>query len=182
MRVAVMGAGGTGGWFGGLLARAGEDVTFIARGAHLAALRTSGLRVRTRADGGFALLVKATDNPREIGPVDLILFAVKDYDTDEAARQILPLVGPETMLLSTQNGIDNEERIGRIVGERAVIGAVALISARIDAPGTIANPSGQGQLIFGDLAGGTSPRTERLLALFAQAGIPAEVSADIRVD
>src|ERR671916_3154577 len=111
MRALVVGAGGTGGYFGGLLARAGHDVTFIARGAHLDALRTRGLTVESRLAGTFTLPVRATDDPGELGPVDLILFCVKTYDTDAAAASIRPLIGPETMLLSLQNGVDNEERI-----------------------------------------------------------------------
>lgn len=106
MRIAVVGAGGTGGYFGGLLARSGEDVAFIARGAHLAALRADGLTVTSRTAGDFSLPVRATDDPRSVGPVDLILFCVKAYDTVAAAEAIRPLVGPDTVLLSVQNGID----------------------------------------------------------------------------
>jgi 2-dehydropantoate 2-reductase len=111
MRVAVMGAGGTGGYFGGLLARAGEDVTFIARGAHLAAMRAHGLTVTTCLAGDFTLPVRATDDPVAVGPVDLVLFCGKAYDTAAAAKLIQPMIGPETMVLPVQNGIDNVERI-----------------------------------------------------------------------
>ena len=108
MRIAVVGAGGTGGYFGGLLARAGQDVTFIARGANLEALRTRGLTVESRLAGTFTLPVKATDGPGDLGPVDLVLFCVKTYDTDSAAESIRQLIHPDTMLLSLQNGMDNE--------------------------------------------------------------------------
>src|SRR4051812_43515512 len=106
MRIAVLGAGGTGGYFGGLLARAGEDVTFIARGAHLAAIQANGLTVKSRTVGDFTVSpASATDDPQSVGPVDLILFCVKTYDTILAAETCHALVGPETSLLSVQNGI-----------------------------------------------------------------------------
>src|SRR5262245_18971247 len=117
MRVAVMGTGGTGGYFGGLLARAGHDVTFIARGAHLAALRAHGLTVRSRRAGDFTVPAQATDDPAGVGTVDLVLFCVKAHDTDAAAELIRPLVGPQTMVLPVQNGIDHPERLARVVGE-----------------------------------------------------------------
>ena len=107
MRIAIMGSGGTGGYFGGLLARAGEEVTFIARGAHLEALRLRGLTVKSRLAGEFTLPMQATDTPSEVGPVDLILFCVKTYDTDSAAESIRPLIGADTMVLSLQNGVEN---------------------------------------------------------------------------
>ena len=122
MRVTVMGSGGTGGYFGGLLARSGEEVTFIARGAHLAAIRKSGLTVRSRLVGDFTVPARATDDPTESGPADLVLFCVKAYDTESAAERLRPAVGPDTVILPVQNGIDSAERIGRIVGPRRVIG------------------------------------------------------------
>jgi len=181
MRVAVMGAGGTGGYFGSLLARAGEEVTFIARGPHLKAIRARGLSVKSRLAGDFTVPAEATDDPSRVGAVDLVLFCVKAYDTDTAAQQIQPLIGPETMILSVQNGIDNEERIARVVGDEPVIGGVAQVSSVIEAPGVVAQTAGAGRLIFGELAGGSSPRTERLLSAFQKAGIAAVRHPDIRV-
>ncbi|MBI3325709.1 MAG: 2-dehydropantoate 2-reductase [Nitrospinae bacterium] len=181
MHVAVMGTGGTGGFFGGLLARAGEKVTCIARGAHLEAIRARGLTVKSRLAGNFTLPVKATDDPREVGPVELILFCVKTYDTDTAVEQIRPLVDQDTVILSVQNGIDNAERIARVVGSKPVIGAVAHVFSAVEAPGVIAQTAGPGRILFGELAGGTSPRTERLLSTFQGAGMAAELSPDIRV-
>ena len=134
MRIAVMGTGGTGGFFGGLLARTGEDVTFIARGAHLDAIRRHGLTVRSQLLGDFTVAAKATDDPTEVGVVDLVLFCVKAYDNDTAIPAIRPLVGRDTMVLSVQNGIDNEDLIARVVGSRAVLGAMAGVSAVIPAP------------------------------------------------
>src|ERR671916_3011670 len=127
MRIAVIGAGGTGGYFGGLLARGEQDVTFIARGAHLEALRTRGLTLESSLAGTFTVPVQATDDPSEVGPVDLILFCVKTYDTDTAAESIRPLIHPDTVLLSLQNGIDNEERIARALGHSSGIGAAAYV-------------------------------------------------------
>lgn len=181
MRITVMGAGGTGGYFGALLARAGEDVTFIARGAHLEAICTQGLTVKSRLAGDFTLPVKATDDPGEVGPVELVLFCVKAYDTATAAEQIRPLVGQDTVVLSVQNGIENEEEIGKVVGSEPVIGAVAYVSSVIEAPGVIAQRAGPGKIVFGELAGGTSPRTERLQSTFQRAGIAAELRPDIRI-
>ena len=176
-----MGAGGTGGYFGGLLARAGEDVTFIARGAQLEALRARGLTVKSRLAGDFTLPVQATSDPATVEPVDLVLFCVKAYDTETAAQQMRPMVGPNTVILSVQNGIDSAERIARVVGHVPVIGGVGLVSSVLEAPGVVAQMAGMGKIIVGELAGGTSPRIERLLATLLQAGIPAQAHPDVRV-
>jgi 2-dehydropantoate 2-reductase len=125
--------------------------------------------------------VQATDDPNEVGPIDLILVCVKTYDTDAAAESIRPLIHPETMLLSLQNGIDNEERIARVTGHDSGIGAVAYVTSTIKAPGVIAQTSGPGKIIFGELSGGASTRTERLHDVLQGAGIAAEVHPDIRV-
>ena len=181
MRIAVIGAGGTGGYFGGLLARAGEDVTFVARGAQLEALRTRGLTLESRLAGTFAIPVQTTDDPGEIGPVDLVLLCVKTYDTDAAAKSARPLIHPETMLVSLQNGIDNEERIARATGHSSRIGAVAYVVSAIKAPGVVAQTAGPGKIVLGELSGGTSTRTERLRDVLLGAGIAAELHPDIRV-
>jgi 2-dehydropantoate 2-reductase len=181
MDVVVVGAGGTGGYFGGLLARAGEHVTFVARGNHLAALREHGLTVKSRLAGDFSLPVNATDDPSNIDRADLILFCVKTYDTEKAAERIRHLAGPDTALLSVQNGVDNEERLARIAGEKAVMGAVAYIVSSIESPGVIAQTAGPGKIVFGEMDGSRTARSERLLAAFHNAGIAAEISADVRV-
>src|SRR3712207_4108042 len=181
MRIAVMGAGGTGGYFGGLLARAGQDVTFVARGANLEALRVRGLAVESRLAGTFTLPVKATDNPSELDPVDLILFCVKTYDTDAAAESIRRLIHPETMILSLQNGIDNEERIAKATGYTSAIGAVAYIVSTIRTPGVVAQSAGPGKIMLGELGGKTSQRTERLREVLQGAGIATEVHPNFRV-
>lgn len=180
MRIAVVGAGGTGGFFGGMLARAGEDVTFIARGAHLAAIRADGLTVQSQTVGDFALPVAATDDPGSVGPVDLILFCVKAYDTGAAAEAARPLVGPETTLLSVQNGVDNEAEIGRIIGAHHVIGGLAGVSAVIAAPGGVAEKGAPIFVRLGEMSGGVSARVERIQQAFQRAGIATEASPDIR--
>ena len=181
MRIAVVGAGGTGGYFGGLLARAGQDVTFIARGSNLEAMRARGLTVESRLAGTFTLPVSATDDPGEIGPVDLILFCVKTYDTDAAAESVRPLLHPETMLLSLQNGIGNIERIARVTGHTPGVGAVAYVVSALREPGVVAQTAGPGKIIVGELSGGASARTERLHDVLRGAGIAAELHPDIQV-
>jgi 2-dehydropantoate 2-reductase len=180
MRIAVVGAGGTGGYFGGLLARAGDDVTFIARGAHLETLRARGLTLESSLAGTFTVPVQATDDPNEVGPVDLVLFCVKTYDTDAAAASVRPLIQPETTLLSLQNGVDNEERIARLSGHPSGMGAVAYVVSAIKSPGLVAQTAGPGKIVLGELGGGKSGRTERLRDVLQRAGIAAEVHPDIR--
>jgi len=127
MRIAVMGTGGTGGYFGGLLARAGEEVTFIARGAHLESIRKNGLAVKSVLAGDFTVSATATDNPGDIGPVDFVLFCVKAYDNAVVAERIRPLIGPATVVLSVQNGIDNEQQIGEVIGPEHILGCVSYV-------------------------------------------------------
>jgi 2-dehydropantoate 2-reductase len=181
MRVAVMGTGGTGGFYGGLLARAGEDVTFIARGAHLEAIRARGLTVKSRLAGDFSIPAKATGDPKELGRVDLVLFCVKTYDTESAAALIRPIVGPDTVILSVQNGIDNDERIARVVGQGTATCAAAQVNAHIEAPGVVGQTAGAGRIIFGANAGGLGTRIEELYQRFKDAGIATEIQPDIKV-
>ena len=159
MRIAVMGTGGTGGYFGGLLARAGVEVAFIARGAHLEAIGKNGLAIKSVLAGDFTISATATDNPADIGPVDFVLFCVKAYDNAAAAEQIRPLIGPETVVLSVQNGIDNEQQIGDVIGPDHVLGCVSYVSSTIQSPGVIAHTGGPGTLVLGEKQGGTSSRT-----------------------
>ena len=182
MRIAVMGAGGTGGYFGGLLAKAGQDVTFIARGAHLEELQTKGLTVKSTLAGDFTIPVEATFHCSDMKPVDLVIFCVKTYDTQPAAELIQPIVGPETLVFSIQNGIDNRERIGEFFGKESVMCAVAQISSVVESPGVIDHRSGKlAKIIFGEVNGTVSPRCEQLLATFQNAGIAAEIRSDISV-
>ena len=181
MRVAVMGIGGTGGYYGGLLARAGEDVTFIARNVQLEAVRAHGLTVKTTHAGEFNISAKVTDDPSEIGPVDLVLFCVKTYDTQAAAELVKSLVGPDTVVMPIQNGIDNAERLACFLGLEPIIGVMPGVSSHVEAPGVIRQVAVR-NLLLGELAGGNSPRTERVRQTFEGAGIGAELRSDISTD
>ncbi len=179
MRILVMGTGGTGGYYGGLLAKEGHDVTFVARGEHLAAIRRSGLQVKS-IHGDFSVSpAKATDDPSSAGAADLILFCVKTYSTDEAVQQIKPIVGAETTVLSVQNGIDAPERIGKVVGMEHMIAGATWISAAIEAPGVIKQVSQFRRLVVGELDGKRTPRVEAVYDAFKKTGIQAELSDDI---
>ncbi|MCY3692572.1 MAG: 2-dehydropantoate 2-reductase [Chloroflexota bacterium] len=174
MDIAVMGAGGVGGYFGGLLARAGHNVTFIARGAHLDAMRRNGLRVISTNDGDFTVAGKATDNPGEIGTQELILFTVKMYHNDDAIHAIAPMVGPDSIVLTLQNGIDNGDRLVDVYGaERVMIGS-AYLEGRISEPGVVTQ-GGPGAASFGERTPGITERGERLLDVFQGANWRVEL-------
>jgi len=172
-----MGAGGVGGYFGGLLARAGEDVTLIARGQHRQAIVKNGLQIRS-PKGDFSVNVAATDNPSEIGSVDLVLFCVKGYDTIEAADKIKPIISRQTTIISLQNGVEKEEILGRILGANNVMGGLCTLSAYIEAPGII-NHQGMERLAFGEMDGRDSNRGKRILEVFTNAGINTSLSKNI---
>ena len=180
MKIAMMGSGGVGGYFGGRLAASGADVAFIARGAHLEAMRAHGLRIES-AGRGDALVspVRATDDPAEIGPVDYVVIGVKLWATEEAARAIAPLLGPGTTVLSLQNGVECDDILAGIVGRERLIGGVAFIASAIARPGVVAHLGTLQRVVIGELAGGTSPRVDALRAALAGAGIDAETSDDI---
>ena len=178
MKVAVMGAGAVGGYFGGLLAKGGADVAFIARGERLEALRAKGLTIKSGKED-FSIRINATDDPAEVGPVNLVLFCVKAYDTESAIRQALPMVGQQTIVLSLQNGIDNEEKIAALTGKEKVLAGVAYIGASVLAPGVVLHQDG-GKIVFGEMAGGVSERVIRLKAFFDRYGLPAEASPNIK--
>ena len=177
--MAVVGAGGMGGYFGGLLARGGADVTLIARGAHLAAMRERGLTVCSQLSGEFTVPVRATDDPGEVGRVDLVLFCVKAYDLAAAARLSAPLVGPETTVIPVQNGIDIAERLEEMLGKGRILGGMTYVGGRIEAPGVVVQGGPMGELIFGELAGGMSERTEGIAGFLRGSGIEVELLSDI---
>src|SRR5262252_856432 len=179
MRIAVFGAGGVGGYFGGRLAQAGADVRFIARGAHLQALREQGLRVRS-VTGDFEVRAPATDDPAEVGSCDFVLFCVKTFDTDAAAARLEPLVGEGTAVVSLQNGVENDEKLARAVGEDHVMGGAAFIFAEIAEPGIIVHTGGPASIAFGELDGSVSQRAKRLLECCERAGVATELSASIK--
>jgi 2-dehydropantoate 2-reductase len=180
MKIAVVGAGGVGGYFGGRLALAGHDVHLMARGPHLAAIQRGGLRVRS-VKGDLTADVRATDDPADIGPCDAALFCVKSYDTEEAAARLGPLLNGETAVVSLQNGIDNEEKIAGVIGPSRVVGGAAFIFSSIVEPGVIAHTGGPARIVFGELDGSRTARVEKLLAACREAGIDADIPADIRV-
>jgi 2-dehydropantoate 2-reductase len=153
MRVAIMGSGGVGGYVGGELQAAGEEVAFIARGLHLEALHNNGLRIESPVHPLHLKRVTVTNDPADVGPVDLVVFAVKLWDTEAAARALAPLIGSETRILTLQNGIDSVEMITRHVGMARVLGGVIYVSAVIDRPGVIRSPGGL-HLIVADAANG----------------------------
>ncbi|MDR3454955.1 MAG: 2-dehydropantoate 2-reductase [Rhodoferax sp.] len=153
MRIAIMGSGGVGAYVGARLQAAGEDVAFIARGAHLQALQHSGLRIECPADALYLERVTATDDPSSIGPVDLVIFAVKLWDTEAAARAMGPLVGPQTRIVTLQNGIDSVALISGALGGARVLGGAIYVSAVIEHPGVIRSPGGMHRIVV-DAAGG----------------------------
>jgi 2-dehydropantoate 2-reductase len=179
MRIVILGAGGTGGYFGAKLAKAGEDVTFIARGEHLRAIRERGLVVRSAVEGEWSVKVRAVESPEGIGPVDLVLFCVKSFDTEQAAESLRSIAGLETGILSIQNGVDNEDKIGRILGAGHVLGGIAYVFSFIEQPGIIVHRQ-LGRIVFGEMSGGKSERAVAFLAACRHASIPAEISTNIR--
>jgi 2-dehydropantoate 2-reductase len=182
MRIAVVGAGGVGGAFGAALAKAGADVSFIARGAHLAAMKKEGLRVEGGRGETHLVPTRATDNPAEIGKVDIVLFCVKLWDVETAGGQIKPLIGPDTAVIPLQNGIDAAERLVPILGPAAVMGGVAQISASIVRPGVILQVGTFMRMIFGELDGRRSKRSEDFLEFCQKAGFDATLSEQITTE
>src|SRR5450631_2663312 len=182
MRIAVVGAGGVSGGFGVALAKAGADVTFIARGAHLAAIKSAGLKVTGARGDSHLLPARATDNPAEIGPVDIVLFCVKLWDIESAGERIKPLIGPDTGVIPLQNGIDAHERLLPILGASAVMCGVAQLSASITAPGVITQVGTFMRMVFGELDGKITKRGEDFLALCLKAGFEATLSQQILTD
>jgi 2-dehydropantoate 2-reductase len=179
MKIAVMGSGAVGGYYGGLLVRTGQDVTFIARGAHLAALRTNGLQVKS-VHGDFTIaVVQVTDTPAEVGQVNLVLVCVKTRDTEDAAQAIKPIVGPDTTVMSLQNGIDAAERIGAIVGMEHIVGGATWLSSAIEAPGVIRQISQFRRIVVGELDGRIIPRTRALFEVLKGTGATVELSDNI---
>jgi 2-dehydropantoate 2-reductase len=180
MRIAVMGTGGVGGYFGARLALGGCEVAFIARGAHLAAIRERGLKVESPRGEIVVTNARATDDPAAVGPVDLVLFGVKLWDTEAAARATMPLVGPQSAVISLQNGVRKDEILRGVLGERAVMGGVAYISAQIAGPGVIRHSGTMQKVVFGEYDGARSARGEAILEAFRRAGVDVELATDIR--
>jgi 2-dehydropantoate 2-reductase len=179
MRIAVVGAGGIGGGYGAALATSGVDVTFIARGAHLAAMKSKGLKVEGDRGETHVMPVQATDDPATVGPVDVVLFCVKLWDVESAGQQIKPMVGKDTAVITLQNGIDAHERLVPILGQQAVMPGVANISAVIAEPGVIRQTGTVMRMVFGEIDGARSPRGQAFSAACAKAGIDGVFSEAI---
>jgi 2-dehydropantoate 2-reductase len=181
VRIAVVGAGGVGGYFGGRLAEAGADVVFLARGAHLDAMRTRGLRIDSPIGNLHLAHVNATDDSSAIGPADIVLFAVKLYDSEQASRLLPALVGPDTAVIPLQNGVEGVDIVTRAVGAANTAGGTVYVSAVIAEPGVIRHTAME-QFIFGELDGQRSPRLQRLLDICQQAKFKSTLSENIQVD
>jgi 2-dehydropantoate 2-reductase len=181
MRIAIVGAGGVGGYFGGRLAASGADVTFLARGAHLDAMRAHGLRIESPKGNVHLPRVDATDDAAAIGPVDIVFFTVKLYDSEAAAHVLPALVGPNTAVIPFQNGIDGVGIVTRAVGDTHAAGGTAYVSAVIAEPGVIRHTA-MDHLIFGELDGRRSARLEALLDACRPAGFQSTFSDRINVD
>jgi 2-dehydropantoate 2-reductase len=180
LRIAIMGSGGVGGYFGARLQKGGADVAFIARGAHLAAMRANGLTIESAHDPIRLPKVNATDDPGEIGTVDIVLFAVKLWDTESAARSLKPIVGPDTGIISLQNGVQKDDVLRQIFGADAVMGGAAYMATTIGRPGVIVQTGSFQRMVFGEYDGRRSARAQALLDAALAGGIDAEISDDIR--
>ena len=181
MKIAVMGSGGVGGFYGGHLAHGGYDVAFIARGSHLAAMREHGLTIENAPHGHIHIpRVTVTDDPATIGVADFVLIAVKAWDTEAAARAVTPLVGPKTAVVSLQNGVIKDDILRRVFGEATVIGGVVYVATNISRPGVIRQTGTMQRCILGEYDGRRSERVEALREALLHAGIKAEISDDIR--
>src|SRR5438552_7663877 len=180
MRIAVMGAGGVGGFFGAKLASAGNDVTFIARGRHLDAIRANGLRVESGTGAMHIAKVRATDDVDSASLADVVMFCVKLWDVESAAQQIAPLLVDRRVVIPFQNGLDSPEILNRIVGPERVLGGVAYIAATIREPGVIAHTGTMARLRVGAFPGGPAARATEFATACRDAKIDVEVSPDIR--
>ena len=181
MRIAVFGTGGVGGYFGGRLAQAGEEVIFIARGEHLRAIQTNGLKVDSIL-GDFAVQpAVANDNPLEVGPVDAVLVAVKAWQVTEAAQAMRPMVAGHTSVVPLENGVEAPEQLAAVLGKEHVLGGMCQISALVAAPGHIRHVGIEPYIVFGELDRLPSQRASRLLATLQNAGIKSAISDDIQV-
>jgi 2-dehydropantoate 2-reductase len=182
MRIAIMGAGGIGAYYGACLARAGDDVALIARGAHLDAMRANGLRIHDFGGDEFTIdPVNATDDPATIGPVDVMLFCVKMYDTINAAELCKPMMGPDTIVVTLQNGVESVGMIDSVLGEGRALGGAAYISATIVEPGVVQRNNQMAKIEFGEADSSISPRAEAFAKALRDAGIEAAVTPAVQV-
>ncbi len=177
----MMGSGGVGGFFGGRLAHAGYDVAFVARGAHLEAMRHAGLTLESEAQGDIRIpKVQVTDDPATLGPVDLVILSVKLWDTEAAARAIAPIVGPQTGVLSLQNGVVKDDILRSLFPPAQVMGGVGYVATHIARPGVIHQVGTMQRIVLGEYDGRTSERAKFLHEALVKAGVKAELSGDVR--
>ncbi|MCB1739554.1 MAG: 2-dehydropantoate 2-reductase [Gammaproteobacteria bacterium] len=182
MRIAVYGAGALGAYYGARLSEHGHEVALIARGEHLAAIRGQGLRILS-PDGDLHLQdLQASDDPAAIGPVELVIVAVKSWHIPEVAAAMGPLLGPETMVLPFLNGVEAPDQLAEVIGASHVLGGLSKIFSLIESPGVIRHFKPGAYVGFGELDGSVSPRVQRIKTLFEQAGIDAEAVSDVRTE
>lgn len=182
MRVVMFGSGAVGGYFGAQLARVGHPVTLIARGAHLEAIRARGLTVQSAMLGDFTVQMRAESDPAAVGPVDVVIVAIKTYDNATAYPMIAPLLGPETIVLTLQNGVDNVEQLAALYGEDRVLGGTTYVATALEAPGRIVQTGVHRSIIFGEVFGarGLTPRVHALAAALSMADIDVRAVPDAR--
>jgi 2-dehydropantoate 2-reductase len=184
MRIAIVGSGAVGGYFGAKLAQSGQDVTFIARGAHLAAIRERGLSVRSPKLGDFTVRAGAEEDTTKVGPVDLALFAVKAYDNSTAVPLLKPLIGPSTVVVTLQNGVDSVDEVAAIVGEPHVLGGTTYVATALEQPGLIVQTGVHRSIIVGEVfsdRGRVTPRVQAIADVMAPADIQVQAVPDGRV-
>lgn len=182
MRIAILGSGAVGGYFGARLARAGNDVTFVARGAHLAAIRNGGLGIRSPL-GDFTVRAAAESDTSRIGPVDLVIFAVKTYDSATALPLLPPLLGPETLVLTLQNGVESADEVAAVARRERVLGGTTYIATALTAPGLVTQTGTHRRIVFGEWfeeAGRVTPRVTQVADVLAAADIQVEAVPDAR--
>jgi 2-dehydropantoate 2-reductase len=180
MRFVVMGAGGIGGFFGAALAQKGEDIWFVGRGKHFEAMQRSGLRVTSTVSDFTVPPSQIVQDPARIGHADVVLFCVKSYDTEPAARQLSPLLNQHSLVISLQNGVDNVEKISAILPQCSTYGGVAYVSSRITEPGHVTESGGFQRIVFGRMLGEASSTAGAVHERLTQAGIKTQLSANIR--
>jgi 2-dehydropantoate 2-reductase len=174
MRLAIVGSGAVGGYFGAKLARNGEDVSFIARGAHLAAIRERGLSIRSPKLGDFVVHAPAHEDPAAVGPVDVVLFTVKAYDNHDALKLLPPLLGAQSVVLTLQNGVDSVDEIAAVVGRERVLGGTTYVATALETPGVIVQTGVHRSIIFGEVFGDRARISDRVQAI-ANVMAPADV-------
>jgi 2-dehydropantoate 2-reductase len=179
VHIVVMGSGGVGGYFGAKLLRGGAAVTMVARGPQLEAMRRTGLTIRSAVEGDGVVRPAVVERLEGVARADAVIFCVKSFDTEDAAGRLWSVLGPDTPVLSLQNGVDNEDKIDGALGVGRALGGVAQVFATIESPGVIRHQAA-GRIIFGEMDGRVSERAERLREAFARAEVPVELSRDIR--